>query len=69
MLLVDLGGVTFMDSTGLNALLLARTEAARAGTTLHLARPSHTVARVLEITGADQGFPIDPNVPAARPAR
>lgn len=31
MLLVDLGAVTFMDSSGLNALLLARTEAARQG--------------------------------------
>ncbi|WP_043478046.1 STAS domain-containing protein [Kitasatospora sp. MBT66] len=69
MLLVDLGGVTFMDSTGLNALLLARIEAARAGTTVHLARPSHIVARLLEITGTDQVFPIDPDVPAARSAR
>ncbi|MER6400834.1 STAS domain-containing protein [Kitasatospora sp. NPDC001603] len=65
MLLVDLGAVTFMDSAGLNALLIARIEAARQGTVVRLARPSHAVARMLEITGADQVFPIEQDVPPA----
>ncbi|MFD9597130.1 STAS domain-containing protein [Kitasatospora sp. NPDC059973] len=68
-LLVDLGAVTFMDSTGLNALPRARIEAERQGTTLHLARPSASVARILELTGADHVFPVDPHVPAPRAAR
>ncbi|MFI8085820.1 STAS domain-containing protein [Kitasatospora sp. NPDC086009] len=65
MLLVDLGAVTFMDSTGLNALLVARREAARQGTVVRLARPSHAVARVLEMTGADRVFPVEQDVPPA----
>ncbi|MFE2729476.1 STAS domain-containing protein [Kitasatospora sp. NPDC059327] len=58
-----------MDSSGLNALLLARAEAARADTTVHLARLTPSAARLLETTGADQVFPIDPDVPAAGFAR
>ncbi|MFE4600114.1 STAS domain-containing protein [Kitasatospora indigofera] len=58
-LIIDLAGVTFCDSSGLNALLLARMAAERAGRTLHLARPSHAVARLLKITGADKVFPVD----------
>ncbi|MFJ1709536.1 STAS domain-containing protein [Kitasatospora sp. NPDC088346] len=46
------------------ALLQARTEAERQGVTLHLAHPTHPVARVLEITGADQVFPVDQEDPA-----
>ncbi len=60
---LDLSGVTFCDSTGLNAMLLARREAQHAGTVLHLAAPSGTVARVLELTGVDQVFPIDRTSP------
>lgn len=69
MLLIDLHEVTFMDSAGLNALLLARIQAHRQGTVIHLARPSHQVARLLDITGCDQAFPIDPDAPSPRPAR
>ncbi|WP_329611643.1 STAS domain-containing protein [Kitasatospora herbaricolor] len=56
-LVIDLAGVTFCDSSGLNALLRARIETGRQGLTLHLARPAHAVARLLEITGADKVFP------------
>ncbi|MFC8454108.1 STAS domain-containing protein [Kitasatospora sp. NPDC057223] len=71
-LVVDLGAVTFCDSIGLNALLRARADAIQQGTALHLTRPTHIVARMLEITGTDQVFTIDQHVPAARsepPAR
>ncbi|MER8188181.1 STAS domain-containing protein [Kitasatospora sp. NPDC094015] len=68
MLLVDLAGLTFMDSSGLNELLRLRIEAARHGTAVHLARPSRPVARVLKITGADRVFPVDSDVPGPRAA-
>ncbi|MFD8695413.1 STAS domain-containing protein [Kitasatospora purpeofusca] len=57
-LTVDLGAVTFMDSSGLNALLRARTRAERQGTVLHLADPSPRVLRLLEITGTDRVFQL-----------
>ncbi|MFF1875082.1 STAS domain-containing protein [Kitasatospora herbaricolor] len=66
-LVLDLAGLTFCDSTGLNVLLQARTDAERQGTVVHLARPTPAVARVLEITGADQLFPVDPDLPAVVP--
>jgi len=47
-------GTTFCDSTGISALLLAHERAAHNGTELRLLRPLRTVARVLEMTGADQ---------------
>ncbi|MFE3113410.1 STAS domain-containing protein [Kitasatospora indigofera] len=58
-LVIDLAAVTFCDSAGIDALLLARTETDRQGVTLHLGHPTHAVARVLEITGADQLIPVD----------
>ncbi|MFJ9777778.1 STAS domain-containing protein [Kitasatospora sp. NPDC101157] len=69
MLLLDLHEVTFIDSAGLNALLLTRIQADRQGTVVHLAQPSERVARLLEITGADRVFPVDPDLPAPRPSR
>ena len=64
MLVVDLAGITFCDSAGLNALLLTRLDAGRQHMAVHLARPTHIVTRVLEITGTDRVFPVDPDVPA-----
>ncbi|MCX5215299.1 STAS domain-containing protein [Kitasatospora sp. NBC_00240] len=58
-LVIGLEGVTFCDSSGLNGLLKGRIEAERQGVTIHLGRPAPTVARVLQITGADQVFPVD----------
>ncbi|MET9617517.1 STAS domain-containing protein [Kitasatospora indigofera] len=62
-LVVDLAGVTFFDSSGLNTLVQARLDAERQDTAVHLARPSDIVMRVLEITGVDQAFPVDKDVP------
>ncbi|MFE3109709.1 STAS domain-containing protein [Kitasatospora indigofera] len=61
---VDLAGLTFFDSSGLNTLVQARRDAECQDTVVHLARPSDIVARVLEITGVDQIFPVDKDVPA-----
>ncbi|GAA4838195.1 hypothetical protein GCM10023235_11680 [Kitasatospora terrestris] len=66
-MLVDLHDVNSTDSAGLNALLVARREGARTGTALRLARLSHSVARTLQITGADQALAVQPDVPAALP--
>ncbi|MFD0547680.1 STAS domain-containing protein [Streptomyces mexicanus] len=53
-LILDMAGVTFCDSAGLNVLLGARREAGRCEVALALACAPGTVRRVLEMTGADQ---------------
>ncbi|MFD8706706.1 STAS domain-containing protein [Kitasatospora sp. NPDC059648] len=61
----DLHDVTVLDSVGLNALLLAQSQAACQGhrRVVQLAPPSDQVARLLEITGCDRVFPVDLGVP------
>ncbi len=49
-LLIDLAGVGFMDSTGLQALLRARERATAEGIQLALRRGPHQVQRVFELT-------------------
>ncbi|MCX4775908.1 STAS domain-containing protein [Streptomyces sp. NBC_01264] len=56
---VDLSGLTFCDSAGLNLLLRARLLAAESGHTLRLAAPSAQMLRLLEITGTLPLFPVD----------
>jgi anti-anti-sigma factor len=48
---VDLGEVTFMDSSGLRTLVTARRAADRDGCSLVLVSASERVAEVLDITG------------------
>jgi anti-anti-sigma factor len=50
-LVVDLAAVTFMDSSGIAALVHAHNRAAEAGATLTVVDPQPIVRRVLEITG------------------
>ncbi|MGW2256135.1 STAS domain-containing protein [Kitasatospora sp. NPDC001660] len=64
-LVVDLAGVDFCDSTGLNILLQTRQDAALAGTSLVLAALSPQIRRLLEITGTDDVFTIRDSVHAA----
>lgn len=52
-LVVDLGDVTFLDSTGIALLVRARRQLPD-GVALVLARPPEQVRRVLEISGLDQ---------------
>ncbi|KAB1911097.1 STAS domain-containing protein [Micromonospora sp. AMSO31t] len=52
-ILVDLGAVTFLDSTGVAALLRAAAEAVGRGATLRVTAPQPLVARVLRITAVD----------------
>jgi anti-anti-sigma factor len=54
---VDMGQVTFMDSSGLHALLRAADALARARISLALVTPpGSSVARVLELAGVDSQF-------------
>ncbi|MFC5664337.1 STAS domain-containing protein [Kitasatospora misakiensis] len=68
-LVVDLAGVGFCDSSGLNLLLRTRLAAGKAGTALHLAAAPPGVMRVLELTGAQSVFSLHPSVEAALPNR
>ena len=54
--IVDLTQVTFMDSTGLSALVRARTEAGNGE--LRLVGASGMVCKVLRITGLEEVFPV-----------
>ncbi len=57
-IVVDLGGVSFMDSSGLGAMIgLLKRVAARGGD-VKLARPRPSVKLVLEITRANKIFAI-----------
>ncbi|RSS44820.1 anti-sigma factor antagonist [Streptomyces sp. WAC07061] len=59
----DLRHLAFCDSSGLNALLNARTLAVRAGQDLRLAGPRRQFLRLLEMTNASALFTIDPAPP------
>jgi anti-anti-sigma factor len=58
-LVVDVGGVTFIDSTGLNVLVQAHRAAHDGGGDLRLRRPSRMLLRLLEITRLETLFTID----------
>lgn len=57
--LVDLGEVTFLDSTGLSALIGGLRRCQAAGGELHLVSPRPNVRKVLEITGLTDAFHLD----------
>ncbi|MEU6971092.1 STAS domain-containing protein [Kitasatospora aureofaciens] len=65
LLVVDLAGVDFCDSSGLNLLLQTRMAAVSADVEFRLAAPSVTVQRLLELTCADTVFSLHPTVGAA----
>ncbi|MEU0900376.1 STAS domain-containing protein, partial [Streptomyces massasporeus] len=52
-IVIDMSGVTFMDSTGINILILAHRALDDAGGSLRLAAPAEPVTRVMHITGLD----------------
>ncbi|MFF8595083.1 STAS domain-containing protein [Streptomyces sp. NPDC015220] len=61
----DLGGLTFMDSSGINALISAHQAAQESGARLCLAAPQEAVLRVLQLVGVDTLIPWYPSVEAA----
>ncbi|MFI2608417.1 STAS domain-containing protein [Kitasatospora sp. NPDC018619] len=64
-IVVDLAGLRFCDSIGLNLLLRARLEAQAAGVGLELAGPGRLMARLLAITGADRVLRVHPDLRTA----
>ncbi|MFJ5548744.1 STAS domain-containing protein [Streptomyces sp. NPDC093225] len=56
---VDLQGLSFCDSSGLNVLLNARTVAAEGGQSFSLAAPRQQLLRLMEMTGAATLFAIE----------
>jgi anti-sigma B factor antagonist len=53
-LVLDLSGLTFMDSTGVRIILQADEHARRHGASLVVVRPPERVMRVLELVGLDE---------------
>lgn len=64
-LVLDMSGVTFMDSTGLKVLLAMHKRAELAGGRLVLAAPTRSVNRVVSITGFDRTFAVCDDVETA----
>jgi anti-sigma B factor antagonist len=60
--ILDMGGVAFMDSTALSALVRER------GISLRLASPSKAVERIFSVTGFGDYFDIFPSREAAIPS-
>jgi anti-sigma B factor antagonist len=65
---VDMSGVAFMDSTALSALVRAKENLQKQGTSLRLAAPSKAVERIFAVTGFRDYFDIFPSREAALPA-
>jgi anti-anti-sigma factor len=57
-LVVDLSGVSFMDSTGLKVLLALQRRAELANGSLTLVGPVRPVRKIFSLTGLDQTFTI-----------
>lgn len=62
---LDLRGVTFMDSSGINILVTAHRAASGAQGWLRLAGPQEAVLRVLQLVGLDEVIPCHPTLEQA----
>jgi anti-sigma B factor antagonist len=62
---LDMGGVAFMDSTALSALMRAKELLQEQGISLRLASPSRAVERIFSVTGFQDYFDIFPSREAA----
>lgn len=65
---MDLGGLTFCDSTGITILIAARNVALAAHSTIALAAVPNMISRTFSTVGLDQVFPIHPTAQAAETA-
>lgn len=65
LVLIDLSGLSFMDSTGLRMLLRSSRVLDQQGGVLGLVSPQAAVVRVLQLTKADQLIPVYDSVDAA----
>jgi len=62
---VDLGGVGFLDSTGLGEIVAAHKALAAKDARLHLVVAHDRVRRLLRLTGLDGVLDVHPDLPAA----
>ncbi len=58
-IVLDLAGVSFLDSAGISLLIQAKKRLATGGAELVLRRPRSNVRRVLQVTGVDDLFLIE----------
>ncbi|MFI1722426.1 STAS domain-containing protein [Streptomyces sp. NPDC020489] len=65
LLVMDLAGLTFCDSSGISTLLMARNQAIEENGDIALAAVPANTARILRIVGLNQVFTIHPDVSAA----
>jgi anti-sigma B factor antagonist len=65
LLVIDLIGVTFLDSTGLRSLLATHTKLEEAGSKLALVVTGGPVMRLFDVTGIESALNIYPSVAAA----
>jgi anti-anti-sigma factor len=56
---LDVGGLTFLDSGGIRALLRCRSAAGRSGRSLRLTDPPPMILKVLTVTGLSEVFGLD----------
>ena len=59
-IIVDLSTLSFMDSSGISVLIVAHKRSLQQGRKLTLRSPGGAVAKVLEVSGTDQVFSIEP---------
>ena len=64
-LVVDLGGVEFLDSTGLGVLVAGLNRTREVGGTLSLVCPQERVLKLFRITGLDEVFTVHGTVDQA----
>jgi anti-sigma B factor antagonist len=64
-LMVDLSGLTFLDSTGIGSLVVIRNHAMAKGVSMHIRGASERIARLFQITGLSEAFGLTPT-PAGR---
>ncbi len=57
-IVVDMSGVEFCDSTGMNVLLAAQRRAREQGGDLELASPRPAIKKVLQVTGLESVFTV-----------
>ncbi|MEV6019153.1 MULTISPECIES: STAS domain-containing protein [unclassified Streptomyces] len=67
-LVIDLGRLTFCDSTGITVLIAARNHALAADASVVLAAVPDAVSRIFRIVGLERVFAIQPTAQAAAAA-
>jgi anti-anti-sigma factor len=58
-IMIDMAGLTFMDSSGISVLLTAFKRSTKGGHRFVLRGPTPPVVRVLHVSGVDQVFTIE----------